>query len=132
MTDLIQRLRSYRAHDATADALMDEAARQLEDCLRLAAALQTEGEGLRKWLADATEELAELAAWQEDVCHIIQPAENADEWGLDVLNIIARREKQRNDARKLLHRVLEEQRITSALDARIRRFLAAREGRDDE
>lgn len=36
-------------------------------------------------------EVEALSAWQEKVCKIVQPAENADEWGADVADIIAMR-----------------------------------------
>jgi hypothetical protein len=37
------------------------------------------------------QEIAELKAWQEKVCSIIQPAQTTEEWGMDVADIIASR-----------------------------------------
>jgi hypothetical protein len=37
------------------------------------------------------QEIADLKEWQQKVCAIVQPAQTAEEWGMDVADIIASR-----------------------------------------
>lgn len=49
----------------------------------------------RQWEPQQIADGVEALAWQEKVCAIIQPAEDHDEWGMDVADIIAKRERER-------------------------------------
>lgn len=119
-TDLIHRLRAYRAHDATADALMEEAAEELAKVTR-------------HWEEEVRENLGICDAL-EDAGVVFDPDNPPDP-----IESIRRLAKARDDLRAILQEIIEDDMLRTcgpflgegtAMMERIRSVLgrAAREG----
>ncbi len=111
---------------AAADGLVAaeaEIARLGTIILRTRSELAAAGRELER-IGEETKDANAAFAWQERVCAIVQPAQNADERGADVADIIAWRLAELERARAVVERAREWRR-GGLYDARLDELLAA-------